>query len=100
MSGGVQNAIPACLPSSLWLAATQSITDMEERETTPDRSAGCCRAREDHSCSCSMGVSGGRAQIPLQAPRTAAAAALHTCAETPCINQMLTHTTVMVQDSK
>ena len=49
MSGGVQNAIPACLPSSLWLAATQSITDMEERETTPDRSADCCRALEDHS---------------------------------------------------
>ena len=37
MSGGVENLIPACLPSSLWLAATQSIMDMEDRETAPDR---------------------------------------------------------------
>ena len=29
--------IPACLPSSLWLTATQSITDMEEKESVPDR---------------------------------------------------------------
>ena len=45
MSGGVENLIPACLPSSLWLAATQSITDMEERETAPDRWAVRCQGR-------------------------------------------------------
>ena len=36
MQGGVQGMIPACLPSALWLAATQSITDMEEKDTIPD----------------------------------------------------------------